>query len=228
MLQRPMRLFKNWHIPPKRVVLWHAISALPLAGVVGLGGYLSYHYHALSIEGREQVDRAYEVLEQVGALFVAVEAADVAQRDFLITGSPDRLAAFQAALHSIVARQGPLHVQLADSRPQLERLARLELAIAAKTTELGQTVTLRRTEGFEAVRAALTEHDTTQLTDRVSKEATGLVDAERALLLERQRTTRQHERHVLLAGVVIAALSVAIRLLVAWLLARLRKKSTAP
>lgn len=59
---------KSWHIPPRRVVLWHSITAIPPATVVLLGGYLSYHYHALSMQSRERVDRAYEVLTQAGQL----------------------------------------------------------------------------------------------------------------------------------------------------------------
>ena len=216
----------GWNIPPRRVVLWYGVSALPLALVVTLGGYLSYHYHALSIQSRKQVDRAYEVLEDVDALFVAVQDAELAERDVLISDGADSLAAFEAALRSVVARQAPLHTDLANSAPQLERLARLELAIAAKTTALGQAVALRQTEGFDAARRQAGP-EAKRLMERVRNAATELLAAERRLLIDRQQATRQHERNILLTGVCIAALSVTIRLLVAWLLARLRKKGKA-
>lgn len=221
-----MTLLKGWHIPPRRVVLWYGVSALPLALVVALGGYLSYHYHTLSIQSREQVDRAYEVLEDVDALFVAVQDAELAERDVLIGGGADRVASFQAALRSVVARQAPLHTELANSAPQLARLARLELAIAAKTTALGQTVALQQPKAYDAARRQAGPEDR-QLMERVRNAATELLVAERRLLIDRQQASRQHERNILLTGVCIAALSVTIRLLVAWLLARLRKKGKA-
>jgi methyl-accepting chemotaxis protein len=220
----PMKLSGGWHIPPRRVVLWHAIAALPLAAVVSLGGYLSYHYHALSIQNRAGVDRAYEVLDGINALFVAVEDADVAQRDFIITGSREGLVAFQAALKATDSRDGRLHQLLRDAPAQLLRLRRLEQAIDAKASELGQTVQVRQTQGFAAARNLIERQSDRVLLGRVREEAAGLVHAERQLLVERLEVSRSHERAVLLAGVCIAALSVCIRLIVAFVLGRLRKR----
>src|SRR5258707_734875 len=83
-----------------RLVLWHSIAAIPMAMVVVLGAYLSYHYHQLALENRNRVDHAYEVLDVVDGLFISVQNADVAQRDFIITGDDSHLAAFQAALRT--------------------------------------------------------------------------------------------------------------------------------
>ena len=67
--------------PPRRLVLWHSIAAIPMATVVILGAYLSYHYHQLTIQNRERVDRAYQVLDVVDGLFISMQNADVAERD---------------------------------------------------------------------------------------------------------------------------------------------------
>ena len=92
------KFWKTLRWPPRRLVLWHSIAAIPMATVVVLGAYLSYHYHQLTIQTRDRVDRAYEVLDVVDGLFISVQNADVARRDFIITGEDDRLALFQAAL----------------------------------------------------------------------------------------------------------------------------------
>ena len=92
--------------PPRRLVLWHSIAAIPMATVVILGAYLSYHYHQLTIQNRDRVDRAYEVLDVVDGLFISVQNADVAQRDFIITGDGAHLAVFQAALKDENADSG--------------------------------------------------------------------------------------------------------------------------
>ena len=92
------KFWKTLRWPPRRLVLWHSIAAIPMATVVVLGAYLSYHYHQLTIQTRDRVDRAYEVLDVVDGLFISVQNADVAQRDFIITGDDSHLAVFQAAL----------------------------------------------------------------------------------------------------------------------------------
>jgi CHASE3 domain sensor protein len=220
-----MGFFKRWRVPPRRVVLWHAFSALPLGLVVGLGGYLSYHHHVLSTQSREQVNRAYEVLEGVSALFVAVEEANLGERNFVITGSPSSLAAFQGAVQATVDDEGKLRPLLLDNRAQLERLAALERAIAAKTTELGQTVALRQAQGFDAAREAISRSGDERLMERVRSGVRDIFVSERELLQRRQESRRAHEQDILLIGALVAALSVAVRLLVAWVVARLRKRA---
>ncbi len=220
-----MRLPKNWHIPPRRVVLWYAISALPLGIMVALGGYLTYHYRVLSSQNREEIDRSYEVLEGVAAVFVSVEDADVAQRDFLISGSSERLNAFRAAERAILDRQTALHERLDGDPSQLLRLSKLQAAIARKTAELAQTASIRQTADLDTVRG-IVSHQDPQLMEGVRSEAAALAGAERQLLRQRQVATRQHERNVLLVGALIASASVAIRIFIALWLAHRRRKGT--
>jgi len=94
----PLKFWQVLRWPPRRLVLWHTIAATPMAMVVVLGAYLSYHDHQLAQENRVRVDRAYEVLDVVDGLYISVQDANVAQRDFVITGDPAHLAAFQSAL----------------------------------------------------------------------------------------------------------------------------------
>src|ERR1700761_7444667 len=65
--RRPMmwKYLQTLSWPPRRLVLWHSVAAIPMATVVVLGAYLSYHYHQLTIQTRDRVDRAYEVLDVV-------------------------------------------------------------------------------------------------------------------------------------------------------------------
>src|SRR5258707_1183016 len=75
------KFWRTLRWPPRRLVLWHSIAAIPMATVVVLGASLSYHYHQLSIENRDRVDRAYAVLDVVDGLYISVQNADVALRD---------------------------------------------------------------------------------------------------------------------------------------------------
>ena len=63
-------------LPPRRVVVWWVASALPLAAIVAVGAYLSYHYHELLKESRDRVDNTYETLDAPGRLLSSVEDAE--------------------------------------------------------------------------------------------------------------------------------------------------------
>src|ERR1700759_2053276 len=113
-----LQFIKTLRWPPRRLVLWHSIAAIPMATVVILGAYLSYHYHQLTIENRDRVDRAYQVLDVVDALFISVQNADVAQLDFIITGDDSHLSVFQGALKAESANSAKLKTLLVASARQ--------------------------------------------------------------------------------------------------------------
>lgn len=202
-------------IPPRRLVLWHTVAAVPMGTVVLLGAYLSYHYHELAIENRDRVDHAYEVLDVVDGLYISVQNADVAQRDFIITGDVAWLAIFQAALKSETDDSMRLSELFASSPTQAGNKARLDVAVAAKLTELGRTITVRQSRGFDAARLAIVHGDGGIAMNEIRQQVELLASNERRLLLSRQAAGRQHERDTLLVGIFIAALSVTTRILIA-------------
>jgi CHASE3 domain sensor protein len=202
--------------PPRRLVLWHSVAAIPMATVVVLGGYLSYHYHQLTIANRDRVDRAYQVLDTVDGLFISVQNADVAQRDYIITGDDSHLAAFQSALKEEAEDSERLRVLLAASATQETNLAKLDSAVSAKLAELGRTIGTRQQQGFNAAQQAIRSGDGGGVTMMaIRQQATVLAEAERRFLMRRQADTREHERDTLLVGIFIATLSVTTRILIA-------------
>ncbi len=209
------KFWKTLRWPPRRLVLWHSIAAIPMATVVILGAYLSYHYHQLTIQNRDRVDRAYEVLDVVDGLFISVQNADVAQRDFIITGDGAHLAVFQAALKDENADSGKLKTLLAASAKQEENLAALDKAVAAKLAELGRTITLRQQQGFDAAQQAIRDGDDSAAMTAIRQQVTTLAENEHRFLNRRQADIREHERDTLLVGIFIATLSVTVRILIA-------------
>jgi len=200
--------------PPRRLVLWHSIAAIPMATVVVLGAWLSYHYHQLTIATRDRVDRAYAVLDVVDGLYISVQNADVAQRDFIITGDDRHLAVFQRALQDEKDDSERLRTLLAASAKQEANLAKLDEAVAAKLAELGKTIALRRQQGFVAAQLAIRNGDNGQAMNSIRQQVMVLAENERRFLLRRQADTREHERDTLLVGIFIAALSVTTRILI--------------
>ena len=209
------KFWKTLRWPPRRLVLWHSIAAIPMATVVILGAYLSYHYHQLTIQNRDRVDRAYEVLDVVDGLFISVQNADVAQRDFVITGDDAHLGTFQAALKDENADSGKLKTLLAASAKQEENLAALDKAVAAKLAELGRTITLRQQQGFDAAQQAIRDGDDSAAMTAIRQQVTTLAENEHRFLNRRQADIREHERDTLLVGIFIATLSVTVRILIA-------------
>ncbi len=201
--------------PPRRLVLWHSVAAIPMATVVALGGWLSYHYHQLAIANRDRVDRAYQVLDVVDGLFIAVQNADVAQRDFIITGDESHLGMFQAALRTEAEDSERLRALLAASATQETHLAHLDAAVAVKLAELGRTIAVRQQQGFNAAQAVIRNGDGGAAMTAIRQQVTLLAETERQFLLRRQADSRQHERDTLLVGIFIAALSVTTRILIA-------------
>ena len=209
------KFWKTLRWPPRRLVLWHSIAAIPMATVVILGAYLSYHYHQLTIENRDRVDRAYEVLDVVDGLFISVQNADVAQRDFIITGDDSRLAAFQGALKAEAENSATLKTLLVASAKQEQNLAALDQAVAAKLAELGRTITIRQQQGFNAAQVAIRDGDDSAAMAAIRQQVTALAENEHRFLNRRQADIREHERDTLLVGIFIAALSVTVRVLIA-------------
>ena len=200
--------------PPRRLVLWHSIAAIPMATVVVLGAWLSYHYHHLALDNRARVDRAYAVLDVVDGLYISVQNADVAQRDFVITGDESHLAVFQASLREEQADSERLRGLLAASAKQETNLARLDEAVAAELSELGKTIELRQRDGFAAAQAAIRNSDNGRAMTAIRQQVMVLAENERRFLLRRQADTREHERDAVLVGLFIAALSVTTRIII--------------
>lgn len=208
------KYLKSLRWPPRRLVLWHSIAAIPMAMVVVLGAWLSYHYHQLALDNRARVDRAYAVLDVVDGLYISVQNADVAQRDFIITGDASHLAVFQAALREELADSERLRGLLAASAKQETNLARLDEAVSAKLSELGRTIELRQRDGFAAAQLAIRNGDNGHAMTAIRQQVMLLAENERRFLLRRQADTREHERDAVLVGLFIAALSVTTRIII--------------
>jgi methyl-accepting chemotaxis protein len=209
------KLWKTLRWPPRRLVLWHSIAAIPMATVVVLGAYLSYHYHQLTIQNRDRVDRAYQVLDVVDGLFISLQNADMAERDYVITGDESHLSTFATALRGEAEDAERLRDLLAASPVQEALLARLDLAVAAKVSDLGHAIALRHDQGFNAAQAAIRHGDDAATLAEIRKLVTALAQNEHRFLTRRQAATREHERDTLLVGIFIAALSVTTRIAIA-------------
>ena len=205
----------KWQIPPRRVVLWHTLAAVPLACVVVLGAFLTYQYHEQSIASRAGVDRAYDVLSSVHGLFTLVDDAEVGELNYVISGDEAALMPLLSALTRVGPCAARAAALVADDPEQAKRIAALEAGIATKLQALGKTVELRRTQGPQAARAQMALDRQGEATDRLRALASEIIRAEYQLLQRRRQASLAHEQTFLRIGIAIAGLSVVTRLLVA-------------
>jgi signal transduction histidine kinase/CheY-like chemotaxis protein len=99
---------------------------------------------------REASLHSYEVLGTIKDLSHAILDAETGQRGYLLTGSDDYLAPYQASLDRVSFLQGELQRLTATDPAEQERLRALAPILRHKLEELAQTVQLRRDVGFDA------------------------------------------------------------------------------
>lgn len=214
--------------PPKRVVMWSVISAGPMALVVVAGAILTYHGHSLLVESRQRVDHTYQVLAGLNRLFISVEDAETGQRGFIITGDDAYLEPYLNAVGQTDGHISNLRRLLNSSPTQAARVSQLKTLVEAKLEELGEVIDVRRREGFQGASSAIVKREGKQLMDKVRTEVASIGASEEAQLRAQQEDARLREQELLRIGSIVAAVSIAVRLGLAFFLARLRARAERP
>ena len=211
--------------PPKRVVMWSVISSGPIAVVVIAGAILTFHGHSLLVESRQRVDHTYQVLTGLNKLFIALEDAETGQRGFIITGDEAYLEPYEAAVGQTAGYFKTLNELLDGTPKQAVRLTQLEVLVDAKLAELGEVIDTRRRNGFQSASDAIVKGRGKQLMDQVRAEVAVISASEETQLRMQQEDARLREREILRIGSIVAAVSIALRLGLAFCLARWRARA---
>jgi PAS domain S-box-containing protein len=112
--------------------------------------FLSYQDWSAFQRSAPQVQHSRALLQQIEQALSSVKDAESGQRGFVLTGNPDYLDAYNAALSALPGQLAILRASVADEPAQRTRVATLSGLIAEKLDELKETVALRRNEGFKA------------------------------------------------------------------------------
>lgn len=217
-------LVRHLHLPPKRVVLWHSVAAVPLGTLLALGAYLSYHYHVLADENRQRVNQSYELLDGIDAQFSSVEAAALAERDFVITGDNDALKDFTNSAEAFRQRALKLAPLVRTDPMKAQSLAEIDDAITAQFTQFSQAIDVRQTQGFEGARAAIALQGTTVSMIALRQKIDTFTSHERGYAGSRIQLEQEHEHHVVVSGISIALASLLVRIGVALWVRRAAKR----
>ncbi len=174
------------------------------SAILVLIGMSSYQTVNRLIDTNDQITKTQESINQLEALLSHVKDAETGQRGYLLTGKQRYLEPFQTA-QATVAREVQHLRQLTAAQPNQQRqIDTLETLIAAKLTELKQTIDLRQHQGLKAALQVVSTDRGQQLMDDIRRVIRELESEDNALLKQQLAAAKAS------AGNTLFTLSTAI------------------
>ena len=197
---------------------WTVRSLLTLCSTVAvlallLVGGIAYVQIGVLTPQDDPVRHTYEVLQEIVSTRAQLNEAESAQRGYLLTGQPAYLDRYDATMPRLERSVRSLAVLTADNDDQVALVAELEPVLASRLAMLEDVTDLRRSDGFAAAQAVVTEGSGAEVTahaldllDRMQEDEHRRLDA--SLTASETRTTGT--RDVILSLVLLSALVVAV------------------
>ena len=179
---------------------------------------ISFYNTYASLEASRWVSHTYEVLSMLEQTLAHVEAAETAQRGYVITGQnmfAHDVRTLEPTIHADIAQ---LRDGVSDNAPQTKRTDELAKAVAAKLRYIDGVVATRRQFGFEAARQVVAAGQGVVTMRAVSDHIDAMRRVELQLLHERGRRSEQQAGRTMLVlwvGSIIDVLFVGTILVLA-------------
>jgi PAS domain S-box-containing protein len=187
--------------------------ALVCMVVVGIMSYLSV---SRLREDDEWARHTEEVISSLRLLLSHVTDGETAQRGFAIAGEEIYLQPYYGTQRRILADLQSLRRLTADNAEQQRRLDVMEPLVAKRMTRLAEEIELRRSQGFEAAKAATLTGVGLHIHDQIRGLVAEMETAEQRLLERRQAEVKRSgakAKTIIIGGSVLALGVVAIALL---------------
>jgi len=131
---------------------WYLAGALIILLLVA---FLSYQDWSAFQRSAPQVQHSRALLELIEQTLSSVGDAESGQRGFVLTGDPEYLDAYDAAVAALPTELSNLRALVAQEARLRTRASTLSDLISEKLSELKETVALRQNEGFQAALAVV-------------------------------------------------------------------------
>jgi PAS domain S-box-containing protein len=164
-------------------------------------------------ESNKWVIHTYEVINNLDVLLSTLEEAETTQRGYLITGRPDHLELYNAALEKIDILTRASRTMTADNESQQRNFDLLEPLIAQKLNKLAETMNTRRDSGFEAARAIVLTNIGKAVMDKIRVLVADMQAQERQLLSARNIKAKVAFNNLTYVFIAICCLIVLLILL---------------
>jgi len=204
-------MFSNWTIS-RRLIAGFGLAGLTLL----LIALISYRNADNLIENDGWVEHTQRVRTALADFLSQVKDGETGQRGYLITGTDEYLAPYQAALATIGATLDELRSLTSDNPRQQKRLAAIAAATDTKLAELKETIDLRRSQGFDAATKMVTTDRGKVTMDKI-RALVAEADQEEADLLKQRgdeaRASANSTMAIILWGGLAGSIAVG---LIAW------------
>jgi len=157
---------------------------------------------------------SYRIITKANEFFSRIQDAETGQRGYIITGDPDYLEPYTAAKTNSSRLIDELYA-LDKSESQRKRIAKMEANMQSKFSELGETIRLRRDEGFESALKVVKSDQGKRIMDELRRIIADFQGEEVDLLNQRQASYEQDraqgEKIIIagLAGLLLLTLAIA-------------------
>jgi signal transduction histidine kinase len=146
-----------------------------------------------------------EVRQTAQTLLITIRDAEARKRSYLLTGSRDYLDTVEEAVKDIPHQYARLMQLVSDNRLRQTQVAELGSLVDAKVAEFHKTLDLIESGQRDAALLILNSPESRELGSDLRAKIGEIVDAERALLVERQGQSRQ-DRYLLASLIGIAVI----------------------
>jgi CHASE3 domain sensor protein len=211
---------------PGRLSRTRLLGATPVVAAMFLSGAVSFGYNHMLRESAKAVDHTFLVLSKIDATLLHLQNAETGQRGFIITGTDDYLAPFDAAEDQAFRELSDLDGLISDNAEQKPRTATLRKLVDAKLEELRQTIEARRRDGFETARLSVVGSGK-ELMDRMRSITGEMREKEHGLLEARLARLHWAEGLMLFVAAIGIAVPLGGRFLASLLRGRMKRGSGA-
>ena len=183
-------------------------------------GLISYLNTRTLMRDAQQIAHSHEVLAALDEVVSLAKDAETGQRGYLITGDERYLEPHTAAVARIDERLGDVERLTRDNAAQQGRIPSLRARITSKLSELAETISLRRTKGFDAARVVVVTDRGKGAMDAIRAKAAEMKQEE--LDLRRQRLAEMENAYqvAVATGILTGLIGVLLVCAVAYLVRR--------
>lgn len=188
-------------------IVGFAIAASLLAGV----GLINFRAISDLREASRWVQHTLLVRADADKALSLLKDAETGQRGFVITGEPEYLDPYDAALRTLPTILERLRLLTADNAAQQINVARLDVLVQQKVSELRETVGVRQRDGFKASARIVESDKGKQIMDEARAVVASMDAEEDRLLGQRQAIEDTRTRFAISAS--LGGMAVAMALL---------------
>jgi signal transduction histidine kinase len=145
---------------------------------------------------RFSIAHTQDLLADVTGLNILIRDAESAQRGYVLTGAPDYLASYEAALQHLPALYEHLRYLVADDPRQQHELVALRSIIQQKLAEMTQIIQLRTNSGEDAARSVVATDIGRFLMSQISEIMSAIAAEDGRQIVERVSAIEQADARV--------------------------------